>query len=119
MIDTPYLLIAAMDVEPEHEDVFNELYDVEHVPALCSVPGVRSAVRFRAVPFRLAVGGTEAQIAPPASRYVAVYELDDPGVVRSASWSAAVESGRWRREVRPFTRDRNHMMLERLIRPIR
>ena len=35
-----YIFIASMDVQPEKEALFNELYDTEHVPLLLKVPGV-------------------------------------------------------------------------------
>lgn len=100
-----------MGVDPDHDAVFNEVYDAEHVPALLGVPGVRSAVRYRAVPFAMVIGGTRLEVAPPAAGYVVVYEIDSPDVVTSPEWVAAVESGRWPAEVRPHTRDRNHMVL--------
>ena len=40
-----YLMIASMDVDPEHEDLFNEVYDTEHVPFLSQVPGVAVALK--------------------------------------------------------------------------
>ena len=40
-IATKYLFIASMDVAPEKEALFNEVYDQEHVPNLLRVPGVR------------------------------------------------------------------------------
>ena len=33
-ISTRYVFIASMDVNPEKEDLFNEVYDTEHVPYL-------------------------------------------------------------------------------------
>ena len=33
-IDTKYLLLTRMDVAPDKEDVFNKVYDEEHVPEL-------------------------------------------------------------------------------------
>ena len=44
-ISTRYVLIASMDVTPEAEALFNEVYDTEHVPNLLEVPGVRSVTR--------------------------------------------------------------------------
>ena len=35
-----YLFTASMDVDPEKEELFNEVYDTEHVPMLSKVPGV-------------------------------------------------------------------------------
>ena len=42
-----YLFIVSMDVEPEYEDLFNEVYDTEHVPNICKVPGVITAYRLK------------------------------------------------------------------------
>ena len=38
-IGTRYVFIASMDVDPDKEDLFNEVYDTEHVPYLLEVPG--------------------------------------------------------------------------------
>ena len=35
-----YVFTASLDVDPDKEDLFNELYDAEHVPFLLKVPGV-------------------------------------------------------------------------------
>ena len=35
-----YLFIASMDVEPQQEALFNEVYNIEHCPLLSQVPGV-------------------------------------------------------------------------------
>ena len=35
-----YPFIASMDVEPDKEALFNEVYDKEHVPNPMKVPGV-------------------------------------------------------------------------------
>ena len=35
---TPYIFWVMMDVEPHREALFNELYDVEHVPLCSSSP---------------------------------------------------------------------------------
>ena len=37
---TRYIFSASMDVSPESESLFNEVYDDEHVPMLLKVPGV-------------------------------------------------------------------------------
>ena len=37
---TRYVFVVSMDVEPEKEAIFNEVYDTEHVPELLKVPGV-------------------------------------------------------------------------------
>ena len=46
-IQTRYLFRASMDVEASKEGLFNEVYDVEHVPLLSRVPGVISIARFK------------------------------------------------------------------------
>jgi hypothetical protein len=62
-ISTRYVLIASMDVTPQVEPLFNEVYDTEHVPNLLKVPGVRSVTRMKGEPARFAIAGTVARVA--------------------------------------------------------
>ena len=96
---THALFLVRMDVAHDHEATFNEVYDREHVPNLRAVPGVRRASRYR-------------QPSPTEPRYLAAYELDDPGVVESAAWKAAGEAGRWPWDVRPHTMNRHLTLYE-------
>ena len=45
--DAKYVFMASMDVAAEKEDLFNEVYDEEHVPNLLAVPGVLSVTRIK------------------------------------------------------------------------
>ena len=47
--EAKYIYIAAMDVEPDKEAAFNEVYDTEHIPTILKVPGVISATRYEVV----------------------------------------------------------------------
>ena len=40
-----WIFTAAMDVAPDKEALFNEVYDQEHIPLITKVPGVISATR--------------------------------------------------------------------------
>jgi hypothetical protein len=114
-IQTPYLFSAAMDVDPAREAVFNEVYDKEHVPLLLQVPGVLSVARFRAEPVTMVIGGERKTIViEDEPRYSALYELTGPEVLTSAAWAKAVDQGRWPSEVRPYTRNRRHLLYRRL-----
>ncbi|MEQ1880208.1 MAG: hypothetical protein ABL878_04475 [Burkholderiales bacterium] len=106
-----YVFIASMDVEPAKEALFNEVYDTEHIPNLLKVPGVLSVKRYTNEPLTLCIGGEKKKIvAEGEPRYSAVYELESPEVLVSAAWTKAVEAGRWPAEVRPFTRNRRHVL---------
>ena len=61
---------AAMDEE------FNAWYDSEHVPERLSIQGFRCARRW------------VAHAAPGEGRYLATYELDSPGVLRTPEYLA-------------------------------
>ena len=50
-------MIASMDVDPEHEAIFNEVYDQEHVPYLSQVPGVLSIRRYERHQLVMNIGG--------------------------------------------------------------
>ena len=88
------LYLVRMDVAHDHDALFNEVYDKEHVPLLSAVPGVRCASRCR-------------QSSPTEPRYMAAYELDGLGVLDTPEFKAAGEAGRWPTEVRPHTMNRH------------
>ena len=88
---------------PEKEALFNEVYDLEHVPNLLKVPGVHAVSRMEAEPLIISIGGKEERVALDGPRYSALYEIDGPHVLVSREWVKAAEAGRWPSEVRPFT----------------
>ena len=110
-VTTRYLFIASMDVDPEFEDLFNEVYDTEHIPELLKVPGVVSVRRAVSVPLTMSIGGEKKTIvAEGEPRYSAYYELESAEVLTSDAWAKAVEMGRWPAQVRPHTRNRRHVL---------
>ena len=52
-INSKYLFVVSMDVDPGKEALFNEVYDTEHVPNLSKVPGVHAVARVEGEPFVL------------------------------------------------------------------
>jgi len=107
----PYLFIASMDVDPDKEALFNEVYDTEHIPLIKKVPGVRSVRRSTSVPLTMIIGGEKKTIlAEGEPKYSAMYELDSAEVLVSEAWAKAVDAGRWPGEVRPYTRNRRHVL---------
>jgi hypothetical protein len=104
-ITAPYLLIVSMDVDPAHEDLFNEVYDTEHIPYLLEVEGVIGAQRMAGEAAAMFVGGETKDLPSPSPRYVALYELASPDVITSDGWAEAVERGRWP-SIRPHVSNR-------------
>jgi hypothetical protein len=94
-----HLYLVRMDVAHDHEGDFNEMYDTEYVTVLSAVPGVRRVARYR-------------NSTPTYPRYLAAYEIDGPEVIASEAWRVAGESGRWPRQVRPYTMNRHLAMYE-------
>jgi hypothetical protein len=109
-INSKYVFVASMDVDLDKEDLFNEVYDTEHVPNLLSVPGVHAATRIKGEPFALIIGGGKKNITHEGALYSAVYEIDGPNVLVSPEWAKAGEAGRWPSQVRPYTRNRRHAL---------
>ena len=109
-ISSKYLFVVSMDVDPDKEALFNEVYDTEHIPNLLKVPGVRAVTRMAGEPFAVSIGGAEKKVAHDGPRYSAVYEIDGPHVLTSPAWAKAVEEGRWPGKVRPFTHNRRHAL---------
>jgi hypothetical protein len=81
-IKSNYLFVVSMDVDPDKEALFNEVYD----------------------------SGEEKRITQDGPRYTAIYEIDGPHVLVSREWAQTSEAGRWPGEVRPYTRNRRHAL---------
>ena len=106
-----YLFTASMDVDPDKEALFNEVYDTEHVPLLSRVPGVIAVQLLIREPCTIEIGGELREIDPKDEpRYSATYEIESPDVLTTPEWAEAVEQGRWPSEVRPYTRNRRHTL---------
>ena len=99
--DAKYLYVVMMDVEPEKEAEFNEIYNKEHVPVLLKVPGVLSATRYE----------TATEGLP---KYAAIYEVENPDVPSSEAFRNAADSGEWPHKVRPYTKNRTHIIYKRI-----
>jgi len=110
MSKSKYFFIVSMNVKTEYEDLFNEVYDTEHIPYLLEVPGVQKVSRGKGLPFSFSIGGMSKSMDAPNQKFVAIYELDNPEVVNSKEWSVAVEKGRWGTQVREHTSERSHFM---------
>lgn len=115
MLETRYLFTASMDVEPEKEALFNEVYDKEHVPSLLTVPGVIAIARLKLEPLVMSIGGEKKTIVfENEPKFSAIYEVESPDVLVSAAWAKAVEAGRWPAQVRPYTKNRRHTLFTRI-----
>jgi hypothetical protein len=115
-MQTRYVFSAAMDVAPEQEALFNEVYDTEHVPLLEKVPGVIAVARVVKQPVTMVIGGERKTIVVEQEpKYNAFYEIESPEVLTSEAWAKAVDQGRWPGQVRPHTRNRRHVLYARLI----
>jgi hypothetical protein len=98
---TPYVFWVMMDIEPHREALFNELYDIEHVPLLLKLPGCVNVARYR----------TET---PGEPRYLAAYEVERTDLPMSKLWNDTSDIGRWKPEVRPYTYNKKYIVGERL-----
>jgi len=106
-----YLFIVSMDVAADKEDLFNEVYDKEHVPYISEVPGVGAITRSTREPLAMLLGGEKKTMDPGNEpKYTAIYELDSPDVLLSDAWADACERGRWATDVRQHTTNRRHIL---------
>lgn len=106
-----WIFTASMDVDPDKEALFNEVYDTEHIPHLRKVPGVVSVTRCKLDTLRVTMGGeTKSVDATGVPRYACIVEIDSPDVLTSPAFAQAVDAGRWPTLVRPFTRNRHHTL---------
>ena len=106
-----YALTVCMDVDVDKEALFNEVYDTEHVPLISAVPGVVAVSRYRNVPLTMFMGGESKTIVMEGEpQYMAIYELESPDVLTSPGWANAIDAGRWATQVRPYTKNRRHVL---------
>ena len=106
-----YIFTVSMDVDPDKEALFNEVYDTEHIPLILKVPGVVAARRCKMEPLTMILGGEKKTIFMDGEpTYMAIYELESAEVLVGEGWAAAVDSGRWPTHVRPFTKNRRHVL---------
>jgi hypothetical protein len=107
-----YRFIVSMDVAPDKEALFNEVYDQEHIPNLMKVPGVLAVTRVKGLPFALNIGGERKQMTHSGPAYTAIYELESAEVLATTAWADAVEAGRWPGAVRPHPTNRRHVLMK-------
>ena len=53
-----------MDIQRDKEELFNEVYDEEHVPFLTSVPGLITATRSVREPLTMMLAGERRKMDP-------------------------------------------------------
>jgi hypothetical protein len=100
-----------MDIDPEKEDLFNEVYDTEHIPAILNVPGVINVERLKSQTMKMNFGGQVRDMdTSQEPTYTAIYRIEGPEVLETSEWGKAVETGRWPDEVRPYTSNRQFVL---------
>jgi hypothetical protein len=99
-----HLFMVQLDIPAEHEAEFNRVYDTEHFPTLMKVPGVRDGARYR----------LEHSTVPGMHRYLTIYEIDSPEVLKSEAWEKAGAFGDWATKIRPHCTARHHSVFERV-----
>ena len=73
------ILVVMMDVDPEHEDEFNEWYNDEHLPERLEIPGYVSARRFK------------LEEGEGVLKYLCIWELEDGSPLQSEQYKAQPE----------------------------
>ena len=79
------LLLVMIGIDPVHEAELNDWYDVEHFPERMVCPGFLNGRRFTAV--------------EGAPKYLAIYDLENPGVLHSAPYLEIAGPTRWTRRI--------------------
>jgi len=92
------------EVEPGYEEAFDRWYGGEHVPAVVTAPGVRSARRFRQVRDPAAKGS-----APARHTCLAIYEMDDVEVLTRPESVRAAEKAVCPPDLDPFRNTAHHV----------
>jgi hypothetical protein len=75
------------------EQAFNDWYDRQHVPEVCSFAGFRRA-------WRLILEPDEGDLGPRGQKYMAIYETDDPTYLPRVRRGAVPWDGIWNEHIR-------------------
>lgn len=100
-----FIWLAQMDVLPEHDALFNHLYDNEHIPAFRKLPEVVDCERYQLV---------ETKPGEFLPKYAAIYHLDSPEIIKRPEWQGAADSGEWKTAIRPHTFNRIHGLFRKI-----
>jgi predicted phosphoadenosine phosphosulfate sulfurtransferase len=98
--DAEFVVTVRLNTSEDHEQEFNAWYNEDHVPALVGVPGVYCARRY------VAVKGDP--------KYLAVYEMRDGAIPKTAEWNRAREFGR-SAQIRPYLKDLTGVIARRIL----
>lgn len=94
------VILVSMNIEPSHEDEFNDWYNTEHIPHFNRLDGVIAARRFRAI--------------EGDPRYVALYHVVNTDIYATPGWMAANQTP-WMLRMRRYQRDRTYFMFRQRI----
>lgn len=104
--DAEVVLTVRLNTPADHEKDFNVWYDEDHIPALVGVPGVYCARRFvRIEDDELALKRDQ--------KYLAIYEMRDSGIPKTAEWNKARDYGRTA-QIRPHLKDMAGVVAKRI-----
>ena len=81
---TEHIFCVLLSIPNEHETLFNEIYDTDHLPIMVTIPGVRDATRYK----------LQWSDNADMQTYLALYRLDDPELPRSETWAKHAGMGR-------------------------
>jgi hypothetical protein len=94
------VILVSMNIDPAHEEEYNDWYNLEHIPHFNRLAGVITARRFH------------ADTGNP--RYVALYHVETTDIYATPGWMAANETP-WILRMRRFQRDRTYFMFRERI----
>lgn len=99
---TKGLLLVMMEPPPALAEEFHDWYDTEHIPERLAVPGIRTATRW------VCLHGWP--------RYLALYDLDDTGVLDSPAYRAVAGANfsPWSRRLLPRMLGRQRVVARQL-----
>jgi len=101
-----------MDVEPSREGLFNEVYDNEHVPLLLAVPA-SSPSRASSGRVTMIIAASVGRSSSMQSHGTAPSMSSRPGVL-TARPGRRLSTRTLAGEVRPYTRNRRHVLYRRI-----
>ena len=101
------LMLRVLEIDAEHQEEFQDWYNTEHVPNLVSVPG---CIRGRRFGLKM---DAQDNVGNP-SAIVALYDVENPQVLKTEEWSRKVLTP-WTLRLRRYYRGILRNVYERIV----
>ena len=99
-----YIFVVLLEIPADLEERFNKVYNSDHLPLMSRILGVRRCDRYV----------RQWTDSPEMLKHLAIYQIDEPDVPRTAGWKEQAALGAWPTEIRPHISARRNGVFRKI-----